>query len=117
MGILGWMPGQFWRTTLPELLAAYRGYQLREDRADLRAGLVAAAIYEQNRDSNKKQEPITAYDFFPHLRPKSQIVQDLQEELQTDDESDDSTDAFLAALKGTHVTRTTDPLSRTPSEG
>ena len=73
-GILGWSPRQFWRATLPELLAAYRGYRQREDKEDLRAGMVVAAIYEQNRNPDKRPDPITVYDFFPNLRPKQEVI-------------------------------------------
>lgn len=113
MGILGWAPRVFWRATLPELLAAYRGYQLREDRADLRAGLQAAAVYEQNRDPKKQDEPFTAYTFFPHLRPKQTVTIDETHDLSTPEDDEDSItdDAFLAALKGPNGTRTPDPAS------
>ena len=65
MGQLGWSPRALWAATLPELLAAHRGYQEREKRADHRAGTVAAALWELHRDSEKRQEPFTSNDFFP----------------------------------------------------
>lgn len=97
MGVLGWQPRVFWRSTFPELLAAYRGYQLREDRQDLRAGMVVAAIYEQNRNPEQRKEPITVYDFFPHLQPKQPVIDEEPDEPQ---DEDDGTDDFLRALKG-----------------
>lgn len=90
MGVLGWSPQTFWAATLPDLLAAYRGYQLREDRNDLRTGMVVAAFYEQQRDTTKRHDPITAYDFFPHLRPKQSVI-------DTDD--DDALDDAIADMK------------------
>lgn len=96
MGVLGWHPQLFWVSTLPELLAAYKGYQSREDRQDRRAGMITAAIYEQNRNPEKREEPITVYDFFPHLRPKQTVIPSDEES----EETDDGDDAFLRALKG-----------------
>ena len=86
MGVLGWSSQQFWTATLPETLAGYRGYQIREDRRDLRVGMLMASIYEQNRNPEKKLSPFTPYDFFPHLRPLGAI--------DFDDESDPLRDAL-----------------------
>ena len=96
MGILGWTPQQFWAATLPDLLAAYKGYQSREDRQDLRAGMMIAAVYEQNRNTEKRSDPITAYDFFPHLKPKQVVT----EEGTSEEEEDDALLDYLQKLKG-----------------
>jgi hypothetical protein len=45
---------------------AVRGYQQAQDRADLRAGTIAAQIINVNLGKGK--EPWTAAHFFPHLR-------------------------------------------------
>lgn len=108
-GMLGWTPKAFWRSTLPELLAAYRGYQAREDRRDLRTGMVVAAIYEQQRDTEKRRDPITAYDFFPHLRPTQEVIETIEDADDEPHEDDDGLDDYLRALKGSNGARTADP--------
>ncbi|TKS58773.1 MAG: hypothetical protein EWM72_02773 [Nitrospira sp.] len=65
MGELGWSPQVFWQSTLPELLAAYRGLQEREKGAYRRAGTIASAIYNVNR--KPEADPVHPEDIFPFL--------------------------------------------------
>ena len=79
IGILGWSPEQFWSCSLPELLAAWRGYQEREQRDDFRAGMIIAMIANANRDAQKKPEPFAPEDFFPSLKDHSREQQQEEE--------------------------------------
>ncbi len=54
--------------TTPELLYTYCGYLDTEARDDMRAGTIAAAIYNVNR--GKKSRPLSAADIFPHLKER-----------------------------------------------
>lgn len=42
-------------------------WEEQENREFIRAGTIAASIYNVNRDSQKYPNPITALDIFPHL--------------------------------------------------
>ncbi len=66
MGELGWAAPVFWQSTLPDLLAAYRGYHRRQDESYRRAGTIAAALYNVHR--KPEADPIEPADLFPWLR-------------------------------------------------
>jgi hypothetical protein len=57
-----------------------------------------AAIYEQNRNPEKRAEPFTEYTFFPDLNPRKQM-EDEPHEL-TPEEEDAEVDAMIAIMKG-----------------
>jgi hypothetical protein len=46
-----------------------------EDRADLRAGIVASVIANANRDPKRKPTPFTAQDFMPLVRESQRAQQ------------------------------------------
>jgi hypothetical protein len=73
MGEIGWSPRVFWSSTLPDLLAAYRGYQDKQKRADARAGEIVALMANINRDREKQPDAFTPDIWFPSLYKKPVI--------------------------------------------
>lgn len=66
-----------------------------EERADLRAGVIAAVIAEVNRDRKKRKKPYRADDFFPNLSQEETDGMSLLNKAR----------AFNAALGGEDRTR------------
>jgi hypothetical protein len=46
-----------------------------EERADLRAGIIASVIANVNRDPKKRREPFTEFDFMPRFGPREPTPQ------------------------------------------
>ncbi len=53
-----------------------------EDRADLRAGIVASVIANTHRDARRKPEPYQPADFMPRFEPTKKKLQTWQEQLE-----------------------------------
>lgn len=61
---------------LGEWLALYAVDPWGEQRADLRAGIVASTLANVHRDARQRPEPFSPQEFMPYVeRPKSAMVQ------------------------------------------
>ena len=54
--------------TTPELWLAYSGHLDQQEHEDIRAGTIAAAVYNVNRAKGKRG--LSAADIFPHLKER-----------------------------------------------
>lgn len=68
------------------------GQAEKEKKENIRAGTIAAAIYEIKRDRKKRNKPYTWKDFFPDIETESKT--------QTSDQIKDKCKEMCAALGG-----------------
>jgi hypothetical protein len=76
---LGLSESDFWQLTLRQFAAMMARVWERERRADLRIGILASLIANANRDPKKRQQPFTAFDFFPQLHVPTSPAQHSEE--------------------------------------
>ena len=57
--LVGLKPAEFWRLTFAEFKLIVDGFVETERRANYRAAMVVAAIYNVNRDPKKRKDPYT----------------------------------------------------------
>ena len=81
LGHLAWSSEQCWASTLPELMAAWRGYQQRQQQSDYRAGVGAALFANAHRDQQTHPSPFTVADFFPSLQEPARRNEEGVEEI------------------------------------
>lgn len=95
MGEMGISAHDFWDLTLPEFSLASRGYRVSQQRADYRAGTIAALFGNLHRDEKRRPEPFVAADFFASLpRPRP-------EEEEEKEATQEEIEAFVNLLQAT----------------